>query len=122
MKKLNDIGSKNLKIVWANPAVEDLECIEDYIQQDNPRAAIEVVLHVIERIEALLPENPSIGRAGRVFGTRELVLAGLPYIVVYQVRYQETEILRVLHSSQKWPDNSVRKNNKSLVQESYLKQ
>ncbi len=36
-------------------------------------------------------------------GTRELVVAGLPYLVVYRLSDQVVEVLRVLHHAQEWP-------------------
>ena len=45
-----------------------------------------------------------IGRPGRVEGTRELVVAGTPYIVPYRVKAEIVQIITVLHSAQRWPD------------------
>jgi len=49
-----------------------------------------------------LAEYPSMGRIGRVPETRELVVAGTPWVVVYRLR-GSIEIIRVLHGSQAWP-------------------
>jgi toxin ParE1/3/4 len=46
----------------------------------------------------------NLGRTGRVAGTRELVIAGLPYIVPYYLKGQEVRILAVMHAARKWPD------------------
>jgi len=46
---------------------------------------------------------PGRGRPGRRTGTRELVLSPLPYIVVYQIRGEVIDIVRILHGTQKWP-------------------
>jgi plasmid stabilization system protein ParE len=46
---------------------------------------------------------PHRGRAGRLFGTRELIHPELPYIVVYRVARESVEVLRVLHTSIRWP-------------------
>jgi toxin ParE1/3/4 len=51
-----------------------------------------------------LQEFPMIGRKGRVEGTRELVIAGTPYIVPYRVRDDVVQIITVLHNAQRWPD------------------
>jgi toxin ParE1/3/4 len=53
----------------------------------------------IERRLQVLAEHPSIGRRGRVAGTRELVLAGTPYIGIYHSQEDNVVILRVLHGS-----------------------
>ena len=61
-----------MKIVWSPEAVEDLVSLRAYIAEDNPAAARRTVRHIIESIEQFIPNNPRIGRAGRVPGTREL--------------------------------------------------
>lgn len=48
------------------------------------------------------PEYPNMERIGRVPQTRELVVAGTPWVVVYRVR-NSIEIIRVLHGPQAWP-------------------
>jgi toxin ParE1/3/4 len=45
---------------------------------------------------------PNRGRSGQVSGTREIVLAPLPFVVVYQVD-DEVQVLRILHAAQQWP-------------------
>ena len=50
-----------------------------------------------------LENFPRRGRKGRLEGTRELVFAGLPYIVVYRIQDQDLEILRIYHGAQDWP-------------------
>lgn len=89
------------KIVFSKNAEEDLDAIKQYICCDNFKAAQEVVRHIFECIEQL-SDNPSIGRAGRVLRTRELIISKYPYIVPYQVRESTIYILRVLHTSRKW--------------------
>lgn len=93
-----------MQLRWTRLAEADLESIAQYIGQDSPAAAIRVILELIEQAETLLPRHPAIGRAGRVLGTRELVIGHLPYIIAYRVRDRDLEILRVLHTSRAWPE------------------
>lgn len=88
---------------WTKGAQQNLEHIEEYIAQDNPRAAIETVLKIIKSVE-LLVDQPAMGRAGRFIDTRELVISGTPYIVPYRVKEGQIQILRVLHGAMRWPD------------------
>jgi toxin ParE1/3/4 len=91
-----------MKIIWSPQARDDLEEIFNYLLEDNPSAA----LSVCERIEQqtkLLTNHPNLGRAGRVPGTRELVIANTPYIVPYRTRQNCLEIIRVYHGARKWP-------------------
>lgn len=93
-----------LVLVWKESAGADLQRnIERYAEAD-PLTAWRIYGEVIERAEALA-EQPGIGRRGRVAGTRELVLKGTPFILVYQVNEDLVEILRVLHGAQRWPED-----------------
>lgn len=95
-----------MRLRWTKHAERDLDEIASFIGQENPAAAARVVLELIDRVEAALPGRPALGRPGRVLGTRELVIGGLPYIVPYRVRDKDIEILRVLHTSRRWPYES----------------
>jgi toxin ParE1/3/4 len=44
-----------------------------------------------------------MGRTGRVSLTRKLIVGGTPRIIVYRVRVDVVEIIRVLHGAQWWP-------------------
>lgn len=94
-----------MRLRWTRLAEQDLEAIEEYVGQDSPAAAVRVVLELMEQAATLLPAHPSIGRPGRVMGTRELVVGHLPYIIAYRVRDRNVEILRVLHTSRAWPES-----------------
>ena len=48
----------------------------------------------------------ALGKAGRVAKTRELVVAGTPYIVIYRVKDNRLEILRIFHGARQWTDKS----------------
>ncbi|MHB8880509.1 MAG: type II toxin-antitoxin system RelE/ParE family toxin [Thermodesulfovibrionales bacterium] len=89
-----------MRIQWSQKAGKDLEHIEAYISQDSPRAAIKVILDVITSVEQLRA-FPALGKAGRVAGTRELVVSGKPYVIPYRIRNNVVEILRVFHAAQK---------------------
>ncbi len=92
-----------MRLRWTRLAEADLDSIADYIGQDSPVAAARVILELIDQTEVLLARHVAMGRPGRVIGTRELVIGKLPYVVPYRVRENEIEILRVLHTSRRWP-------------------
>lgn len=89
--------------VWSPEAVEDLAALRAFIEQDDPAAAQRVALHIIHNVETLLPANPEMGRAGRVPGTRELVIPRTPFIVPYRLQGGTIQILRVFHGARRWP-------------------
>ena len=84
-----------MKIAWSPEAIEDLVSLRAYIAEDNPAAARRTVQHIVESIEQLLPDNPRIGRAGRVPGTRELVIPRTPYIVPYRLQRTTSDLARL---------------------------
>lgn len=87
-----------MRLVFAEPAERDLKDIIDYIAQDNPAAAEKVYRAIIASTERLT-RFPEIGRVGRLPDTRELTVASLPYLVVYQVAAETVTILAVFHSA-----------------------
>ena len=91
-----------MQIRWVRLALEDLEEIAGFISQDNPEAARELVRRIWEATR-ILADHPHSGRAGRVLGTRELVIGGTQYLLPYRVVGDEVQILRVLHGARKWP-------------------
>lgn len=91
-----------MRIRWLKRASHDLNHVQNYIAKDNPQAAIETVLRIIETVEKLI-EYPGLGRPGMIEGTRELVISGTPYFLPYRVKEDRIEIMRVMHGAQKWP-------------------
>jgi toxin ParE1/3/4 len=93
-----------VRLEWSRFALADRDAIFDYIEGDNPRAAVAVDDRIRIRIGSLL-EFPESGRPGRIAGTRELVIAGTPYIAAYIIIGDTIRILRILHSTQLWPED-----------------
>ncbi len=87
-----------MNIEWSSKARIDLHDTFDYIPQENPAAASEV-LEAIEQATLKLAHHPGIGRPGRVENTRELVIYGLPYILLYRVKGDTVTIIRAMHTS-----------------------
>ena len=94
-----------MNILWSPEAIEDLTSLRGYIAQEDPAAARAVVLHITHNIEQLLPDNPQMGRPGRVPGTRELVIPKTPFIVPYRLQRNVVQILRVYHAARRWPES-----------------
>jgi len=86
-------------------AVGQFSSIAEYIARDNPPAALNVGRRLLEACNRLT-QLPSIGRKGAQASTRELVVRGLPYIVVYRVTAEEIVILGIYHGAQLRPGQS----------------
>lgn len=91
------------RIAWLQAALDDLRGIHDYIARDNPAAARRVIGSIRNEVNRLR-NNPVLGRYGRIVGTRELVVVRYPYIVAYRSRPSSVEILAVVHTSRRWPE------------------
>ena len=85
---------------WTPEAIQDREAIYNYIESDNPGAALALDA-LFEQKAARLTDQPRIGRPGRVVGTRELAVHP-NYILVYDLSGDPVRVLRVLHAARQW--------------------
>jgi toxin ParE1/3/4 len=95
------------EVVWAVSAVDDLDAILAWIAKDNIKAANDVLNRIEETGEKL--GFMATGRQGRVFGTYEKIVRGLPCIIAYEIQRidEATErivILHVIHMARDWPE------------------
>jgi toxin ParE1/3/4 len=92
-------------ILWLKSAEADLNEAFDYLLDRNPHAALRTYGIIRQKVE-LLAQHPHLGRAGWVENTRELMIAGTPYIVAYIIDHLTDAIiiLRVLHGRRLWPE------------------
>lgn len=77
--------------------------IFDYIEADNPQAAVIVDERISHHVQQLI-RPPKSGRIGRVESTRELTIDRTPFIAAYRIVGNTVRILRVRHGAQQWPD------------------
>ena len=103
-----------MQIKWTDFAQTDLDRVEAYISKAHSASmALDVVFNVLDCVELMLPMHPESGRLGRLEGTRELVIKGVPFIVIYRIAVlenaeakKEIQILRVMHDAQQWPQDN----------------
>jgi len=98
------VGRKSLKLRWTRPALADLIEAQNYIARDNPAAAEAVAQRVWDATKRL-SDHPEIGRQGHVRGTREWPVSQSPYLIVYRVKNDAVEILRIWHGRRDWQKN-----------------
>ena len=89
------------QVRWTTPAGNDLLEITRFIRKDNPSAAISVAQTLFDAANSL-DTFPTRGRLGKIRGTRELVISGLPYIIVYQIEMDAIQILHIYHGARNW--------------------
>ena len=90
-----------MELFWTQEAIQDRDAIYDYIEADNPIAAL-ALDELFQQRAGRLVDHPGMGRLGREAGTRELV-AYENYILVYDVTADLVRVLRVLHAARQWP-------------------
>jgi toxin ParE1/3/4 len=90
-----------MKVIIREAAYDDLDRIYAWIAKDRPRSANAVIDRILESA-GRLARFPYMGHPGRVRGTYEWVIPGLPYILVYQIREDEdlVSVDAVFHGAQ----------------------
>jgi len=90
-----------MKLVWRPEAHDDRYRIMERISQDNPVAAADLD-EIFESKGEVARQRPTLYRKGRVEGTREIVAAS-NYIIVYMIKDECVQVLRIMHARQQWP-------------------
>jgi plasmid stabilization system protein ParE len=91
-----------VRLRYTAQAREHIAGIYEYIRERHPVAATQVVARIRFAAERLT-EFPRMGHAGRVPGTHEWVVRGLPYIIVYEIGVTEPDevlVLGLFHGAQ----------------------
>lgn len=92
-----------MKVRWTRLALQDLDSAFGFIAAENPRAARRLLGRMEAAVEALR-SYPQMGQAGRVEGTRELIVSGSPFILAYRLARKRIEILALIHAARRWPE------------------
>jgi plasmid stabilization system protein ParE len=95
------------RVVWSEDALDKFEDLVGYIAADSPSAALAVADRIDDAVKALAAMP--VGRSGRVAGTYEKVVSGLPYVIAYALgdepRGHETlTALRIVHGARDGPE------------------
>jgi toxin ParE1/3/4 len=87
-------------IIWADPAIQDLDAIADYIALDNPAAARQRVQQVFVAVRMLqkFPRMGSVPTELRGLPYRQLIVS--PCRVFYRVEKKVIFIVHVLRGEQ----------------------
>lgn len=84
---------------WTHAALRHLSAIHDYIAQDSPRYAREIVDRITAR-SGQIGQFPESGRAVPEYSredVREVVED--PYRIVYRIRPERVDVVAVIHSA-----------------------
>ena len=81
-----------MRMIIDENAWRDLDNIALRIARENPAAARREV-EKIRHVSGLLGELPALSRDGRAKGTRERVVPGSQYVIVFEVRQQQRALV-----------------------------
>jgi len=87
------------EIVWSPLALARLQEIRAFVVLDKPGAAERLATRIVSVVEALRI-HPYLGRVASEPGTRELIMGGTPYSILYRIRSRRVLILTISHASQ----------------------
>jgi addiction module RelE/StbE family toxin len=92
-------------IKWTEQATQQLDQAHDYITlSNNEEVAARITTQIVTAVQQLAA-FPMSGKAGRVPGTRELVISNTPLIAVYTIDKVDIVILAIYHGAQRWPES-----------------
>jgi toxin ParE1/3/4 len=91
-----------IPVRWTPEAADDLTNIVQYIRLDHPEAARRVADTILAGVTSLR-KFPNRGRRGKVPSTRELLFSPWPYVAVYEVLDNQIQVVRIRHTSKRWP-------------------
>ena len=90
-----------MKVKWSIKALIDFDEAQNWIAHENPVAARAVARRIRDAAQ-LLRANPRAGTPAHIEDARIWVVARTPYLIVYRVRGETLEILRLWHSRRDW--------------------
>ena len=88
---------------WTKLAASDLTYICDYTKaQFGPMQSRRMAMAIFALADSL-QEMPVRGRSGRKPGTREITVAGSPFVIISTVGKATVALVRILHGSEQGP-------------------
>jgi toxin ParE1/3/4 len=91
-----------MQLIFTHRFRDELRHEYRFIREQNKTAAEDVrrrIIHSIKRLATF----PQSGRSWRSAGTWELVVPGLPYIVIYEIKAEQVIVLTLFHTSREFP-------------------
>ncbi len=90
-----------MKIIWTPLGSKDRDDVYDFIEAENPSAAIAMDANVDKQL-LQLALHPKLGCPGRIVGTREFIVHPR-YMIIYDIKADHIRVLRLLHTARQWP-------------------
>ena len=95
------------RLIWTDPALNDLEAIAEYIALDNPGAAKRYVQRVFRAVERLaeFPKSGSIPQEILNLPYRQVVVP--PCRIFYRIEKQDLFVVFVMRSERKFRESEL---------------
>jgi toxin ParE1/3/4 len=91
-----------MRLAYSERFRDELRREYEFIRERNAPAAEEMRTRIVKSLKRLR-EFPRSGRSWRLEGTWELVVPGLPYIVIYEIEAERVVVLTLFHTSREFP-------------------
>jgi plasmid stabilization system protein ParE len=95
-----------MRVRYTPLAERHMRGIAAYLRTQSP-VGMRAVMRRIRETTELLVQFPEIGHTGALAGTREIVVPGLPYIIVHRIDSDAVTIVGVYHGAQIRPGQAV---------------
>jgi len=89
------------RLFWTPLAQGDLRAIKDYMRDRDADAGVRIVAAIRDKAR-LLRAHPFAGEPSGIADTRKLTVERFGYVVIYRIRGDAAEILRIHHAAQDW--------------------
>ncbi len=86
------------RVIWSDPAIEQLEAITNYVRADSPAAAARLEARIVRKADSLVM-MPDRGRP--ISRGRRLIAVTPTYLLCYVVAGEEVRILSVRHTARR---------------------
>lgn len=89
------------KLIWADSAVDDLDCTAEYISRDSPAYAASFVRRVVAVVESVqrMPESGGIVPEFDRQDLREVLVDS--YRIIYSLSVSEIRIVAIIHGARR---------------------
>ncbi|MEI6035256.1 MAG: type II toxin-antitoxin system RelE/ParE family toxin [Verrucomicrobiae bacterium] len=95
------------RIIWTEPALQDLDEIADYISLDKPTAASKFVQRVFERIDQLASHSMSGSVPPELKGTQYRQLVIPPVRIFYRAQNEAVYIVYAMRGERQFRKNDL---------------
>jgi plasmid stabilization system protein ParE len=105
------------KVIWAVPALNDLDAIADYIALDNPAAARELVQRVFGHVDQLIIHPDSGSKPRELRGGRYRQIVEQPCRIFYRREGETIYVLHVMRGERKLRPRALARRSKNTAPE-----